>query len=106
MTEDVEEIVDVIVVGAGISGLYAAYRIKQKSPELKVLVLEAKGKSNQKTKQNEFIFDLNKDRVGGRTLTVDLKTSKNENETDRFDLGGQWVTEYDRIYFSYSIYLF
>jgi flavin-dependent dehydrogenase len=44
MTDEEEEIVDVIVIGAGISGLYAAYRIKQKSPELKVLVLEAKGK--------------------------------------------------------------
>jgi flavin-dependent dehydrogenase len=38
-----EETFDVIVVGAGISGLYAAYRLKQKSPELKILVLEAKG---------------------------------------------------------------
>jgi flavin-dependent dehydrogenase len=42
MTE--EEVVDVIIVGAGISGLYAAYLIKQKSPELKILVFEAKGK--------------------------------------------------------------
>lgn len=39
-----EQILDVIVVGAGISGLYAAYRLKKKSPELKILVLEAKGK--------------------------------------------------------------
>ncbi|CAF1073357.1 unnamed protein product [Rotaria sordida] len=70
-----ENIVDVIVVGAGISGLYAAYRIKQKSPELKILVLEAK------------------DRVGGRTLTSDIITSHDGNETDRFDLGGQWVTD-------------
>ena len=42
MSDD-EELIDVIVVGAGISGLYAAYRIKQKAPHLKVLVLEAKG---------------------------------------------------------------
>ena len=49
-----EEIVDVIVVGAGISGLYAAYRIKQKSPELNVLVLEAKG--NHHHEQNESIL--------------------------------------------------
>ncbi|CAF3959894.1 unnamed protein product [Rotaria sp. Silwood1] len=70
-----EEIVDVIIVGAGISGLYAAYRIRQIAPELKILVLEAK------------------DRVGGRTLTADLKTSHDGNETDRFDLGGQWVTD-------------
>ncbi|CAF3205954.1 unnamed protein product [Rotaria sp. Silwood2] len=70
-----EDIVDVIVVGAGISGLYAAYRLKQTAPELKILVLEAK------------------DRVGGRTLTSDLKISRTGDETDRFDLGGQWVTD-------------
>ncbi|CAF1341491.1 unnamed protein product [Adineta ricciae] len=72
---DEAEIIDVIVVGAGISGLYAAYRLKEKAPHLNVLVLEAK------------------DRVGGRTLTVDLKSSHEENVTDRFDLGGQWVTD-------------
>ncbi|KAK3595095.1 hypothetical protein CHS0354_002348 [Potamilus streckersoni] len=61
---------DVIVIGAGISGLTAAYSLLQKDPNLSVLVLEAK------------------DRVGGRTLTVDLKT---KNGNDRWDLGGQWV---------------
>lgn len=42
-----EEIIDVIIVGGGISGLYAAYRIKEKSPDVKILVLEAKGKENK-----------------------------------------------------------
>ena len=34
---------DVVVVGAGISGLTAAYRLLQHNKSLKVLVLEAKG---------------------------------------------------------------
>lgn len=35
---------DVIVVGAGLSGLTAAYTLLQKKPSGKVLVLEASGK--------------------------------------------------------------
>ncbi|XP_063961702.1 probable flavin-containing monoamine oxidase A [Lytechinus pictus] len=61
---------DVIVIGAGLSGLTAAYHLKRTVEGCKVLVLEAK------------------DRVGGRTLTVPLKCS---NGTDQWDLGGQWV---------------
>ena len=51
MTDDGDDIVDVIVIGGGISGLYAAYRLKQKSPQLKVLVLEAKGKGNTRLRK-------------------------------------------------------
>ncbi|GFN78483.1 amine oxidase [Plakobranchus ocellatus] len=61
---------DVIVIGGGISGLTAAYTIKKKRADAKVIVIEGK------------------DRVGGRTLTVPLVGA---NGADRWDLGGQWV---------------
>ena len=38
---------DVIVIGAGISGMTAAYRIKQRNQHARVLVLEAKGTLGQ-----------------------------------------------------------
>lgn len=38
-----EPAVDVAIVGAGLSGLTAAYQIKQAQPDLTLLVLEAKG---------------------------------------------------------------
>lgn len=38
------EIVDVVVVGAGISGLSAAYELLKKRPQTKLVVLEAKGR--------------------------------------------------------------
>uniref|UniRef100_A0A1I7Y036 Amine oxidase n=1 Tax=Steinernema glaseri TaxID=37863 RepID=A0A1I7Y036_9BILA len=62
---------DVLVVGAGLAGLTAARELKSRSPDLKVIVLEAK------------------DRVGGRTCTVDLRAAN--GKTDRWDLGAQWV---------------
>ncbi|XP_060924547.1 amine oxidase [flavin-containing] A [Limanda limanda] len=61
---------DVIVVGAGLSGLSAAHLLRKKEANLEILILEGK------------------DRVGGRTLTMDLPAA---NGVDRWDLGGQWV---------------
>lgn len=63
--------VDVVVVGAGISGLSAAYELLKKRPHTNLVVLEAK------------------DRVGGRLDSVELKTAKG---SDRWDIGGQWVS--------------
>ncbi|CAJ1071286.1 probable flavin-containing monoamine oxidase A [Xyrichtys novacula] len=64
------EIWDVIVVGAGLSGLSAAHLLQKKRAGMRILVLEGK------------------DRVGGRTLSIDLPAA---NGVDRWDLGGQWV---------------
>ena len=35
--------VDIVVIGAGISGLSAAYELMKKRPETRLVVLEAKG---------------------------------------------------------------
>ncbi|XP_034564923.1 probable flavin-containing monoamine oxidase A [Notolabrus celidotus] len=64
------EIWDVIVVGAGLSGLSAAHLLQKKKAEMRILVLEGK------------------DRVGGRTLSTEIPAA---NGVDRWDLGGQWV---------------
>uniref|UniRef100_A0A8D3AYB6 Amine oxidase n=1 Tax=Scophthalmus maximus TaxID=52904 RepID=A0A8D3AYB6_SCOMX len=61
---------DVIVVGAGLSGLSAAHLLRTRNAKLRVLVLEAK------------------DRVGGRTVSTEIPAA---NGVDRWDFGGQWV---------------
>ncbi|KAM9323026.1 LOW QUALITY PROTEIN: putative flavin-containing monoamine oxidase A [Pholidichthys leucotaenia] len=64
------EIWDVIIVGAGLSGLTAAHFLRKRDDRLRILILEGK------------------DRVGGRTVTMDIPVG---NGVDRWDLGGQWV---------------
>ncbi|KAJ8408556.1 hypothetical protein AAFF_G00251910 [Aldrovandia affinis] len=61
---------DVVIVGAGLSGLSAARQLLKKDSQLKILILEGK------------------DRVGGRTLTLKIPAAQGE---DQWDLGGQWV---------------
>lgn len=65
MAANGERDVDVVVVGAGVTGLTAAYRLHQQGRS--VVVLEAR------------------DRVGGRLLTE-------ERDGVRLEVGGQWVS--------------
>ncbi|XP_068191564.1 probable flavin-containing monoamine oxidase A [Antennarius striatus] len=64
------EIWDVIIVGAGLSGLSAAHLLKKRNKQMRILLLEGK------------------DRVGGRTLSSEILAA---DGVDRWDLGGQWV---------------
>jgi monoamine oxidase len=65
--------VDVVIVGAGLSGLIAARELKKKN--LSVVVLEAR------------------DRVGGRMYgqTVEVTNGEGGSEQGYIDFGGQWV---------------
>nr|XP_054600115.1 probable flavin-containing monoamine oxidase A [Nothobranchius furzeri]XP_054600116.1 probable flavin-containing monoamine oxidase A [Nothobranchius furzeri] len=65
------EIWDVIIVGAGLSGLSAAHLLRKRDATLKILVLEGK------------------DRVGGRTVSYEIPAASG---ADLWDFGGQWVT--------------
>ncbi len=66
MTEEATTNVDVLIVGAGLAGLSAGLRLRERAPELAVAVVEAA------------------DRVGGRTLSIRVKE-------DTFDLGAHWI---------------
>ncbi|XP_050393630.1 probable flavin-containing monoamine oxidase A isoform X2 [Patella vulgata] len=62
---------DVVIIGAGLSGLAAAYHLLDQQDSLKIVVLEAK------------------DRIGGRIKTVQLKSVG--DCVDLWDVGGEWV---------------
>ena len=76
-------IYDFIIIGAGISGLYTYYLIKQTNPNIKILILES---SN---------------RIGGRIL-----------KDDNIDLGFRMMIndsyiDIDTIYmYTYSVYIY
>ena len=63
---------DIVVVGAGISGLTAAHFLLERDPSLRIIVLEAS------------------DRVGGRLTGCPVDIA-NSTDTKLFDLGGEWI---------------
>ncbi|XP_005098472.1 probable flavin-containing monoamine oxidase A [Aplysia californica] len=62
---------DVVVIGAGLSGLSAAFYLWKKDRGLRIAIVEAK------------------DRIGGRTLTRQISSA--DGTKDFWDLGGEWV---------------
>ena len=71
MAED--KVVDVLILGAGLSGLAAAFHLQKRSPHLTFLVAEAN------------------DRIGGRSLSIEVQGP--QGQTDVLDLGGHWVCQ-------------
>ena len=53
----VDELYDVVIVGAGISGLTSAYRFRQARPDAKILILDQHAIFGGEAKQNEFDVD-------------------------------------------------
>ena len=48
MPSSTNKIYDTIIVGAGIAGLYAAYKIKKTDPKKSVLIMEKSPKSTKR----------------------------------------------------------
>ena len=63
---------DVVVIGAGLSGLSAEQFLLERDPSLRIIILEAS------------------DRVGGRLAGYPVEIA-NSDEPKLFDLGGEWV---------------
>jgi hypothetical protein len=48
---------DVVIIGAGISGLYSAYKIKKINPMCKILIIEKNGKAGIGGRANNYLFE-------------------------------------------------
>ena len=70
-----EESYDLVVVGAGISGLSAAYHYRKKHPNAKILILDNHDDFGGHAKRNEFVIG-GETRIGyGGTETIDTPSS-------------------------------
>ncbi len=69
--QDTGEIYDLIIVGAGISGLSAAYFYRQKKPDARILLLDNHDDFGGHAKRNEFMLDGKLHLMNGGTLMID-----------------------------------
>ena len=73
--QEYEENYDLVVVGAGISGLSAAYHYRKNHPDAKILILDNHDDFGGHAKRNEFDVG-GKTRIGyGGTETIDTPSS-------------------------------
>ncbi|MBT8448324.1 MAG: FAD-dependent oxidoreductase, partial [Gammaproteobacteria bacterium] len=70
-----EEEYDLVVVGAGISGLSAAYFYRQKKPDAKILILDNHDDFGGHAKRNEFDFNGETRITYGGTEAIDTPSS-------------------------------
>jgi len=76
--QEYEENYDLVVVGAGISGLSAAYHYRKNHPDAKILILDNHDDFGGHAKRNEFDVG-GKTRIGyGGTETIDTPSSYSE----------------------------
>lgn len=67
---------DVVVVGAGLSGLSAARRLQKRNPQLSVLVLEARGASQEEKKGGAFVLDILLNKLYKSACTANVTQNK------------------------------
>lgn len=86
---------DIIIIGAGLSGLSVAYQILKRDPTLNVIIFEAKGiffyhQERVIVRRDNIYFLYYLDRIGGRIFSETIKL--NEDNVIRCDLGGQFFS--------------
>jgi spermidine dehydrogenase len=69
--EDTHPIYDLVVVGAGISGLSAAYFFRQKKPDAKILILDNHDDFGGHAKRNEYHLNGRLELMNGGTMLID-----------------------------------
>jgi spermidine dehydrogenase len=69
--EDTHAIYDLVVVGAGISGLSAAYFFRQKKPNAKILILDNHDDFGGHAKRNEYNLNGRLELLNGGTELID-----------------------------------
>jgi monoamine oxidase len=72
-TDPIPKAVDILVVGAGMSGLYSSWRILQKNPGAEILIFERSNRTGGRLNSDVVEFEMEevKEEEGGMRFTFD-----------------------------------